>query len=119
MESELMIYPILSLIVIVIGIWFLKSSLKKYTICITGECIDSNFGYHTNYHQFRYEIEGKEYIGLGRCAWIKKKGKMYKIRVNKDDPEDFVTTGFIYFPLVFGIVLLLIILTHIYDLYTR
>ena len=107
MESELMIYPILSLIIIVIGIWFLKSSLKKYTNCITGECIDSNIGYHTNFHQFRYEIEGKEYIGLGRCAWIKKKGKIYNIRVNKDDPEDFVTTGFIYSGFVCGIILLI------------
>jgi len=119
MESSLVIYLGFSMIFIIFGFYDKKTSLKKYTICIKGECIDSNFGYHTNFHQFRYEIEGKEYIGLGRCAWIKKKGKMYNIRVNKDDPEDFVTTGFIYFPLVFGIVLLLIILTHIYDLYTR
>ena len=35
-----------------------------------------------------------------------KRGKMYSIRVDKDNLEDFVTMGFIISPLVWGIILL-------------
>ena len=86
-------------------------SLKKYSIKVKGKCIYSHVGYHTNQNHFSYEIEGKEYEGKGVCMLPKRKGKIYNLRVNKDNPEEFMT-GPIMFSLV-GAGLMFLLLSFI------
>ncbi len=105
MDGELWFYLAFSIICTVGGIYNLKTSLKKYSICVKGKCTNL-LKYDIKTHHFKYIIDGVEYNGIGRSSWIMKRGKVYSIRVDKDNLEHFVTTGFIISPLVWGIILL-------------
>ncbi len=101
MDVELWLDLAIYIILTVYGIYYLKTSLKKYSICVKGECTRS-----AKIHHFKYIIDGVEYHGTGRCTLYKRVGKVYNIRVDKDDYKDFVTMGFIISPLVWGIIIL-------------
>ena len=91
---------VISVFFISIGIWAIHHFSKKYSIKVKGKCIYSHVGYHTNSNRFSYVIDGKEYEGKGRCCLPKRKGKIYNLRVNKDNLEDFMT-----FPMMFGLLI--------------
>ena len=84
------------------GCYYYKTQSKIYTIKVRGECIDSFVGKHVNINKFRYVIDGKEYEGTGRCVNTKREKKIYNLRVNKDDLEDFVTFPFMIKGIIFG-----------------
>ena len=84
------------------GCYYYKTQSKIYTIKVRGECIDSFVGKHVNIQKFRYVIDGKEYEGRGRCVCTKRKGRTYNLRVNKNDPNHFVTFPFMISGIIFG-----------------
>ena len=90
------------------GWYILKKQSKIYTIKVRGECIDSFVGKHINIQKFRYVIDGKEYEGRGRCVCTKRKGRIYNLRVNKDDLEHFVTFPYMIEGLILGVIALLL-----------
>ncbi len=104
MEIFLMLFGITCILG---GCYYYKTQSKIYTIKVRGECIDSFVGKHVNINKFRYVIDGKEYEGTGRCVNTKRRRKIYNLRVNKDDLEDFVTFPFMIIAIIFGIMFII------------
>lgn len=96
----------ISLGFIIYGLWVVYSYPKRYSIKVKGKCIYSRFGYHTIINHFSYVIDGKQYEGKGRCCWPKRKGKIYNIRVNKDNLEDCMSVPMMFTFLEMGLLVL-------------
>ena len=105
------------LVLFLSGWYIFKKQSKIYTIKVRGECIDSFVGKHINIQKFRYVIDGKEYEGRGRCVCTKRKGRIYNLRVNKNDPNYFVSFPFMLEVMVSGMIFIIAsIIGFVFDL---
>ena len=109
MAIFLMLFGIVSILG---GCYYYKKQSKIYTIKVRGECIRSVVTKHVNIQKFRYVIDGKEYEGRGRCVCTKRKGRIYNLRVNKDDLEYFVTFPFMIKGIIFGPLLIIMSISY-------
>ncbi len=83
---------ILGLVVSISGAFLLYYELKKYPIKVKARCVESWWESSHGRPRVSYVIDGKEYEVRPNCAGFpKRRGKIYKLRVNKDDPEDSMT----------------------------